>query len=94
MYCNKIYYDIIKTLGKEAKFVFIVSQLYLLKETDKPKTAKICLDGIFVDIKVSSLNKCSRCWQRTNDINIDIYQGICSRCILNIYGKGETRSIL
>ena len=45
-----------------------------------------------VDIRASDAAKCVRCWHRRRDVGSDIrHPELCSRCVENVEGAGETR---
>ncbi|MFM8454579.1 MAG: isoleucine--tRNA ligase [Gammaproteobacteria bacterium] len=99
IYANQTWYQYLKPLEKELKFVWISSDFDLhLLETDKiPNNAHASelkeLQGIWVKVDLNQAPKCERCWHRVADVNQNnTYPGLCSRCVENIETeKGETR---
>ena len=42
--------------------------------------------------KKSEHEKCVRCWHRHESVGVnDLYETLCSRCVINITENGETR---
>ncbi|XZR53267.1 MAG: class I tRNA ligase family protein [Enterobacteriaceae bacterium] len=87
---NKKLIKYLNKLKKELHFIFIVSNV------------KLIISNLLNDIKnfkiyinISKNKKCNRCWHYNNNIcNISKYIGICNRCIINIFGKGEKRKFI
>jgi isoleucyl-tRNA synthetase len=68
-------------LGDDLKFVFITSQA----------VAKAGAE-LRVSVSPSAAAKCERCWHYRSDVGADPARpGLCSRCVSNLYGVGETR---
>lgn len=71
----------LKTLDEELRFVLLVSKATVVKG-----------DELAVTARVSSGEKCERCWHYTDDIgSVAAHPTICGRCADNIEGKGESR---
>ncbi|WMC20336.1 MAG: isoleucine--tRNA ligase [Enterobacteriaceae bacterium PSpyr] len=86
IYANKKLIKKLNKFKKEIHFIFIVSKvkLFILK---KIKNFKIY-------IKISKEKKCNRCWHYNQNCNLSKYIGICNRCIINIFSKGEKRKFI
>ncbi len=80
LYTNINFYNKIKFIKKELKFIFIVSKLNIKFYKNK---------NFLIKFKKINGIKCKRCWHFTQIKNI-FYQ-ICKRCLLNISGEGENR---
>lgn len=93
LYVDAKWYDILAPLKEELRFVFITSEVFLHKLSDKPDSISVSdVPGFFVAVKPSDYEKCQRCWHRREDVNNDTtYPGLCGRCIENAYQDGETR---
>lgn len=74
---------LLASLGEALKFVFITS------------TARLeSADALRVDVTPSAAPKCERCWHYRDDVGVDPdHPTICGRCISNLYGSGEARSV-
>jgi isoleucyl-tRNA synthetase len=77
-------YEALRTLGEDARFVFITSQ------------AKVNQVGTTEEEQVvvtpSSKHKCDRCWHYRDDVGSDAaHPAICGRCVSNLFGAGEPR---
>ena len=71
--------------GEELKFLFLVSNVSLsVSEADELK----------IDIKVSTEEKCERCWHHVADLSDHEGNKICSRCISNLSFPGEERQMV
>jgi isoleucyl-tRNA synthetase len=47
---------------------------------------------IGISATVSNKPKCIRCWQRRADVGTDAgHPDLCTRCVSNVDGPGETR---
>lgn len=99
LYCNDFYYKLLSKLGREGKFVFIISELNIiearkLKEKNANNIIK-CMPGIYIETIILDEKKCERCWHRVDDIGKrEEYRDICMRCISNINNEGEVRKIV
>jgi isoleucyl-tRNA synthetase len=70
-------------LGDDLKFVFITSQ-----------AAVVPGDALAVTVTPSTATKCERCWHWRDDVGRDAaHPALCGRCISNLYGAGENRTI-
>ncbi len=78
-------YAVLSSLGDDIKFVFITSDVELVKSTDKQSA---------IEVEVASGKKCERCWHWRSDVGADPkHPSICGRCISNLFGAGEPRTI-
>jgi isoleucyl-tRNA synthetase len=74
---------LLASLGEDLKFVFITS-----KATLTPG------DTLAVTVTPSSATKCERCWHWRDDVGADMGQPtICGRCVSNLHGAGEVRTV-
>ncbi|OYX57993.1 MAG: isoleucine--tRNA ligase [Comamonadaceae bacterium 32-67-11] len=74
---------LLRSLGDELKFVFIVSAIEL-----QPGPA------LAVQVRASSATKCARCWHWRDDVGHDpAHPELCGRCTSNLYGSGEVRRV-
>jgi isoleucyl-tRNA synthetase len=77
---------LLRSLGDDLKFVFIVSQADVV-------------EGESLGVSVTPLGaphvaKCERCWHWRDDVGADPeHPGICGRCVSNLHGSGELRSV-
>lgn len=95
IYANSKLVKQLRVLNSELAFGLLVSSVLILDIYDEnvDKT-KIMLnsDEFEVILKKSKGKKCARCWNYTlNIIQHRDYLNICSRCLKNIIGSGETR---
>ncbi|MEO8281618.1 MAG: isoleucine--tRNA ligase [Ideonella sp.] len=75
---------LLASLGDALKFVMITSQAELL-----PSAA-----GLEVKVTPSTATKCERCWHYRGDVGADLaHPTICGRCISNLFGAGEQRTV-
>jgi isoleucyl-tRNA synthetase len=74
---------LLASLGEDLKFVFITS-----KATLTPG------DTLALTVTPSSATKCERCWHWRDDVGADMGQPtICGRCVSNLHGAGEVRTV-
>ncbi len=92
IYTKKNFYKKIKFLKNELKFFFLTSEINL-------KIIKNINNKKFYIIKCFKHKgiKCYRCWHYIykNQLSKNkIYPNICTRCLINIIGNGETRKFI
>ncbi len=81
IHCGGAVYDTLASLGEDLKFVFITSQVQLVKGS-----------VLAVDVKASEATKCDRCWHYSTDVGQhQDHPSLCGRCISNLHGAGEVR---
>jgi isoleucyl-tRNA synthetase len=74
---------LLASLGADIKFVFITSKVTLQAG-----------DSLTVQVAASQATKCERCWHYADDVGVDAaHPTICGRCVSNLHGAGETRSV-
>ena len=82
-------------VADELRFFFITSDFALAPSTPRADGAvKVELDGAgaWVRADVSGAAKCVRCWHRRADVGSHAeHPELCSRCVENVAGRGETR---
>ncbi|MDB5727986.1 MAG: ileS [Noviherbaspirillum sp.] len=77
-------YALLRSLGDDLKFVFITSQATVTQVSSAAEEAVI--------VTPSPHQKCERCWHYRADVGAHAeHPGICSRCVSNLFGKGESR---
>jgi isoleucyl-tRNA synthetase len=74
---------LLRSLGDDLRFVLITSQ------------AKVhAADELEVDVKPSDDPKCERCWHYRADVGTHAaHPLLCGRCIDNLFGDGEQRTV-
>jgi isoleucyl-tRNA synthetase len=74
---------LLASLGEDLKFVFITS-----------KATLVAGDTLAVAVTPSSATKCERCWHWRDDVGSDpAHPTICGRCVSNLHGAGEVRTV-
>jgi len=74
---------LLASLGEDLKFVLITSKATL----DSAET-------LAVTVTPSSATKCERCWHWRDDVGTDAaHPTICGRCVSNLFGAGEARTV-
>jgi len=74
---------LLRSLGEELKFVFIVSAVELQPGAQ-----------LAVQVRAASAPKCARCWHYRDDVGHDpAHPELCGRCTSNLYGSGEVRHV-
>ena len=83
LHCSDDVYVLLSKLGKELRFLFIVSLVELKKKEG---------EGFEFDLKKSQHEKCSRCWHRVADRGANKeHPELCLRCVKNLSLPGEER---
>jgi isoleucyl-tRNA synthetase len=79
-------YGLLLALKNDLRFVMITSQATVV---EAPREAEC-----EVIVKASSHPKCDRCWHYRADVGNDpAHAKLCGRCVSNLYGSGEARSV-
>ncbi|MFO1225285.1 MAG: class I tRNA ligase family protein, partial [Burkholderiaceae bacterium] len=74
---------LLASLGDALKFVFITSAAKLLPA-----------DALRVEVAPSPATKCERCWHYRDDVGADArHPALCGRCVSNLFGGGELRTV-
>jgi isoleucyl-tRNA synthetase len=72
---------LLQSLGQDLRFVFITSAVDFAVG-----------DAPLAKVSPSTHTKCDRCWHYRADVGQDAkHTTLCSRCICNLHGAGETR---
>ena len=79
-------YNLLKSLGDDLRFAFIVSAAQVQPATTEELT---------ISVTPSTDEKCERCWHHEPSVGQDAQHAtLCARCITNIAGDGEQRSFV
>ncbi|CAN5814089.1 isoleucine--tRNA ligase [soil metagenome] len=74
---------LLASLGDALKFVTITSVATLTSATD-----------VAIVVTPSTAQKCERCWHYRTDVGIAAdHPTICGRCVSNLFGEGERRTV-
>lgn len=74
---------LLASLGDDLRFVTITSKVSLVDG-----------DELRVTAVPSTATKCERCWHYRDDVGVDpAHPAICGRCVANLFGAGEDRSV-
>jgi isoleucyl-tRNA synthetase len=77
---------VLATLGDELRFVLITSRASLNKAADAQNER--------IDVTPSANKKCDRCWHWRPEVGRHAeHPTLCGRCIDNLFGGGEPRSV-
>jgi isoleucyl-tRNA synthetase len=80
---NEADHALLATLGEDLRFVTITSKAKLSSAVE-----------LEVIVTPSTSTKCERCWHYRDDVGIDpAHPTICGRCVTNLYGEGEHRTV-
>ncbi len=82
-------------IGDELKFVLVTSKATVLANPGVPRGADSeATNEVTVTVQAASAPKCERCWHYRDDVGSAAeHPTICGRCISNLFGPGETRSL-
>lgn len=78
--------SLLQGLGDDLKYVLITSAAHVVaaNSTDDEK----------VVVSPSTYRKCERCWHYRADVGVNAgHAGLCSRCVSNLFGRGESRRV-
>ena len=74
---------LLASLGDGLKFVFITSAVTL-----------VAGEALAISVTPATATKCERCWHYQGDVGVDAaHPTICGRCVSNLFGVGEVRSV-
>jgi isoleucyl-tRNA synthetase len=74
---------ILKSLGDDLRFVLITS-----------KASVQAAEELGVQVAPSTDTKCDRCWHYRDDVGMDTdHPTLCGRCVSNLFGAGERRTV-
>ena len=87
-------FEVLQKLHDELRFVFIASYVRVHPvESRRPESVETEIKGLYVQVAPSAHPKCIRCWHHRADVGAhQDHPEICTRCVLNVSGAGETRS--
>jgi len=83
----------LEQLADELRFVLITSEASLDDIANRCSDSQLSEDGTFaVAVHNAKGTKCTRCWHIKEDVGADPkHPELCTRCIENVDGPGETR---
>jgi isoleucyl-tRNA synthetase len=92
---NADWYQGLKGLGDELRFVLITSEADLELDPALARTANEGEEqGLVIQARRSSHEKCTRCWHRREDVGSSVdHPELCGRCVINVAGDGEKRTM-
>ncbi|MGC8853456.1 MAG: isoleucine--tRNA ligase [Halothiobacillaceae bacterium] len=95
IYADDATLDILQRLEDELRFVLITSYARVHPLAARPAESTVVdIEGgqIAIAAKASLHGKCVRCWHHREDVGSHAaHPELCSRCVQNIEGAGETR---
>jgi isoleucyl-tRNA synthetase len=95
VYADDATLDILQRLEDELRFVLITSYARVHPLAARPAESTVVdIEGgqIAIAAKASLHGKCVRCWHHREDVGSHAaHPELCSRCVQNIEGAGETR---
>ncbi|WP_017443674.1 isoleucine--tRNA ligase [Gayadomonas joobiniege] len=93
LYAEQQLFDLLTKLDDELRFVLITSGASVKPLSEANEQAQDCeLSGLKIAIAASAGGKCERCWHYRDDVGAnESHKSLCSRCIVNIEGDGESR---
>ena len=93
LYCAPELLSQLRRLGDELRFVFICSYARAHPVAERtPESIQTDVPGLHVQVAPSAHAKCVRCWHHREDVGTDKgHPLICTRCVANAFGAGETR---
>ncbi|MEK8047957.1 isoleucine--tRNA ligase [Ideonella margarita] len=74
---------LLRSLGTDLKYVTITSAVEVVEG-----------EALSVTVTPSTATKCERCWHYADDVGSHAgHAGLCGRCVSNLHGAGETRTV-
>ncbi|OYT87629.1 MAG: isoleucine--tRNA ligase [Burkholderiales bacterium PBB6] len=74
---------LLRSLGADLKYVTITSAVEVAEG-----------EALSVSVTPSTATKCERCWHYVDDVGSHAgHAGLCGRCVSNLHGAGETRTV-
>mgnify|MGYP001818506254 FL=1 len=82
----------LEALGDELRFVLITSAARLAPAAAADEAVATEVEGLQLQVTVSTAEKCERCWHRRPDVGtVAAHPTLCGRCVENVDGDGEQR---
>ena len=99
VYCTAENHARLNALGEELRFLLITSAARVHEAAEPPAGAvageNAAQSGVWIQVRPSPESKCVRCWHHRPDIGSDSrHPELCARCVANVDGPGETRSLV
>ena len=92
LYAERELLSCLQQLGDELRFALIVSAAQVQPLSEAPDGCAVGESGVHIVVRPGVAPRCERCWHRSEDISTDEGgEGICGRCLDNLYGDGERR---
>jgi len=77
---------LLQSLGDDLRFVLITSQARVTPVAGEDEEAIV--------VTASNATKCERCWHWRDDVGVDHgHPTLCGRCVSNLFGAGEPRTV-
>jgi len=96
IYASEELFQAWQQCASELRFLLLVSDVALLPDREAPAGTEFIDLGsarFALHTAVTSAAKCVRCWQHRADIGAHAeHPELCSRCVENVTGQGETRA--
>jgi isoleucyl-tRNA synthetase len=99
VYCTSERRARLGALGEELRFLFITSAARVHEAASPPEGAVAvenpAQSGVWLRVRPSQEKKCVRCWHHRPDVGSDSrHPELCGRCVSNVDGPGETRTLV
>jgi isoleucyl-tRNA synthetase len=79
-------------LEDELRFVLITSAAIVVTDEKPANAIETEIDGLSVLVEKAKGKKCTRCWHVREDVGSNAeHPELCSRCVINVDGNGESR---
>jgi isoleucyl-tRNA synthetase len=78
--------SLLQSLGDDLRFVLITSQARVTTVASEAEEAIV--------VTPSRATKCGRCWHWRDDVGVEReHPTLCGRCVANLFGAGEPRTV-
>jgi isoleucyl-tRNA synthetase len=76
---------LLQSLGDDLRFVLITSQASVTPVSEGEEE---------IVVTASAATKCERCWHWRTDVGVESeHPSLCGRCVSNLFGAGEPRTV-
>jgi isoleucyl-tRNA synthetase len=103
VFCKDEFLERFKSLGEELRFLLIVSNAQVKRVSNAAgppvgaiKVAEVAKEGgLWIRVQATPAPKCERCWHHRPEVGSNAeHPTICSRCVDNVTGAGESRTFV
>lgn len=87
LYCDERLLDLLARLGAELRFLMLSSSADIVPMKQAKDAVETDVRGLKLGLRVSTHQKCQRCWHRRPEVGQLKEADLCARCVQNISGE-------